>query len=106
MNSADMLPHLERWKHEMDSSVKVCDTYLDPLKLSPESPVYSCIWSLQDALTATVSRLVGDQDAWLSWYANDNDMGAAGRVAMIKGKHRKIRTLKALARAIVDTRDQ
>lgn len=105
MTPAEILPHLKRWQHEMDHAAKVCKTYLDPLKLSPESPVYSCIWSLQDALSVAVGRVVGDQDAWLAWYAADNDMGKNGREAMINGRYRKIRTLKDLARAIVETRE-
>ena len=103
MNSADMLPHLLRWQHEMDGAAKVCDTYLAPLKLSPESPVYSCIWSLQDALTDAVSRVVGDQDSWLSWYANDNEMGAKAMPAGFTGQERPITTLDDLARLIAET---
>ncbi len=102
MTPAEILPHLKRWKHEMDHADKICDTYLDPLKLSPESPVYSCIWSLQDALTVAVGRVVGDRDDWLSWYANDNEMGACGRVAWVNGKPRKIRTLNDLAKLIAE----
>ena len=97
MTTDEILQHLERWKHEMDSAARVCDTYLDPLKLSPESPVYSCIWSLQDALTAAVSRMVGDQVAWLSWYAADNEMGARAMPAGLTGQERPIRTLDDLA---------
>ena len=103
MNPAEILPHLERWRHEMEHADKVCETYLEPLKLAPESPVYSVIWTLQDAMTDAVSRLVGDRDAWLSWYRYDTAMGAKAMEAQISGKTYKVRTLKQLARVIVES---
>jgi len=105
MTPAEMLPILTEWHKAMIDSDAAIAWYLEPLKLSPDSPLYESIWTLQGSMTKTVSKLVGDQDEWLAWYRFDNEMGKAGREAMIDGKYRKVRTLKQLARVIVESRE-
>lgn len=105
MTEAEILPHLTEWHQAMIDSDAAIAWYLEPLKLAPDSPLYESIWNLQSAMTKAVSKLVDDQDEWLAWYRFDNDMGKAGREAMIGGKYRKVRTLKQLARVIVESRE-
>jgi len=48
-----------------------------------------------------VSEIVGDEAGWLSWYANDCDMGAYPKDAVTPGgKTICVKTLRHLARMI------
>ena len=105
MTPADMLPHLERWKATIVQAEVAIAQFIAPLRPIPESALYDIPYRLMDAYTSAVSAQVGDQDEWLSWFWADNEMGRKKLEAMINGKHRKIRTLKDLARAIADTRE-
>ena len=105
MTRADMLPHLQRWQQQMGDSDHACETCLEPLRLSPESPLYAAIWALQGALTAAVAHIVGDhQYNWLSWYAAENEMGHIGLEAGPVNDAKPIRTIEDLAWLIEVTR--
>ena len=106
MTSTEILQHLERWQAVIVQAEADIAQFIVPLRPIPESALYDIPYRLMDAYTSAVSAQVGDQDEWLSWFWADNEMGRRkGLEVMIGGKYRKIRTLKDLARAIVDTRE-
>jgi hypothetical protein len=66
-----------------------------------ESPMYETIWQLFDNYTLALRTLLGDMPnepkyAWMHWFCYDNDMGARGLTAVIKGKLKEIKTLEDL----------
>jgi hypothetical protein len=66
-----------------------------------ESPMYETIWQLFDHYTLALRTLLGDipaepVDAWMHWFCYDNDMGARGLTAGIKGGLKEIKTLEDL----------
>ena len=105
MNASEMLTILTEWRDTLRAAEADIERFIDPLKCSPDSPLYGIPWRLMSAYTKAVSLAVGDQDEWLAWYAADNEMGAKNREVMINGKYRKIKTLRDLACVIVETRE-
>lgn len=64
---------------------------------------FECVYKLADSYTKLVSEKVGDQGAWLDWYANDNGFGAQGLEASSEtnpDKFIKIKTLEDLLEVI------
>lgn len=105
MTPAEMLPILTEWRDTIRKAEADISEYIAPLRPIPESPLYIIPWNLMDAYTRAVSARIGDQFEWLSWYWADNDMGAKAMEAQIDGKTYKVRTLKQLARVIVESRE-
>ena len=105
MTPADMLPILTEWRDTLRAAEADIERFIDPLQCSPDSKLYDIPWRLMNAYTKAVSLAVGDLDEWLAWYASDNEWGAKQREAMVNGKYRKIKTLRDLARVIVETRE-
>lgn len=99
MTKNQLLTALTAWKLQIDRSNQVVEAIIDPLMLSPESPIYAVIWELQGALTRAVAKSVGDEFGWLDWFSAENGMGKrAGECCPGTGKPtRKIKTLKDLA---------
>jgi len=96
--------HLAEWAQNVELTDERMSAMFDALKLQPESPLYAMVWELQDAYTKTMSKLVGDFDGWLSWYRVDNDMGLnKGEAAPFRGKLRKIKNVRDLAKLIVES---
>jgi hypothetical protein len=60
-----------------------------------DGPLYDAIWRGFGNLIAIV-----DQDSWISWYINDNDMGKKGLSVVIDSKKIKVKTVKALLRVM------
>ena len=106
MTAADMLPILKAWAAKITEAESTIERVIRPLKLTPESPLYSTLWGLMDAYTDATAARVGDTDEWLAWYHADNAMGASGHPCKPGHTHvsRKVRTLKGLARLIEESR--
>lgn len=98
MTNTQILTALTAWK--------MLNELIEPLMLSPESPLYSTIWALQGALTRAVAKNVGDAFRWLDWFASENNMGKRAMEACPgTGKPtRKIKTLKDLAWLIEESK--
>ena len=105
MDQKDMLQVLANWRDTIRKADADIERFIDPLKCSPDSPLYDIPWRLMDAYTKAVSLAVGDRDEWLAWYASENEWGARQGEAMVSGKYRRIKTLRDLARVIVETRE-
>ena len=84
---------------------KEADRLLDPLMLSPESPLHAEIWKLQAAYTKAIAELVGDKWDWLEWYRHENDMGRKGHECCPGAGHasRKINNVADLAQLIAES---
>ena len=104
MTPTEILPILTEWRDTIQHAERELDAVLAPLILIPESPLFEIQQRLMDAFTASVAAQVGDQDEWMSWYRFDNDWGKkAFECAPPGGKPRKVRTLRNLARLIVES---
>ena len=101
-----IIPALTEWQQKIKQSDEMLKTLLEPLMLSPESPLYETIWALQVALTRAVAKIVGDQCEWLDWYHAENSMGQSAYEACPgHGKPtRKIKTLDDLAWLIEESK--
>jgi len=98
--------HLSKWEQNVELTDERMSAMFDALKLQPESPLYAMVWELQDAYTKTMSALVGDFDGWLSWYRLDNNMGVNRySAAPFRGKLRKIKNVRDLAKLVIESRD-
>jgi hypothetical protein len=106
MTTNQIIAELIEWRKRITESDQTITDCLEPLMLSPESPLYQTIWSLQGAYTAAVSKIVGDESEWLAWYASDNDMGDRGHEACPGDGHkkRKIKTIVDLATLIQESK--
>lgn len=106
MTNTQILTALTAWKMQIDQSNQVVESIIEPLMLSPESPLYTAIWELQGALIESVAKNVGDTDEWLDWFYAENRMGKRAMEACPDtGKPtRKIKTLKDLAWLIEESR--
>lgn len=106
MTTTQILTTLTAWKMQIDQSNEMIANLIDPLMLSPESPLYSAMWALQGALTKAVAKIVGDNHDWLDWFNAENQMGARSMEACPgTGKPtRKIKTLADLAWLIEESK--
>ena len=106
MTKPKILTELTAWQMQIDQSNKMIDQLITPLMLSPESPLYSAIWSLQGALTMAVAKNVGDESDWMDWFHAENQMGKRAMDACPgTGKPtRKIKTLADLAWLIEESK--
>jgi len=106
MTKDQMIAELTAWRDRIVESDETIENLLEPLQLSPESPLYQTIWSLQGAYTAAVAKVVGDNSEWLDWFASENAMGEKGYEASPKTPHkmRKIKTIADLAKLIEESK--
>jgi hypothetical protein len=102
---AEILPILTEWRDTIRKAEADISEYIAPLRPIPESPLYDIPWRLMDAYTHAVSARIGDQAEWLAWYWADNEMGAKAMELRVAGKTYKVRTLKQLARVIVESQE-
>jgi hypothetical protein len=103
MNKIEKLERLTEWADEIQKADAVIDPISEVLGLSVECPIHQAVWALQAAYTKSVSELVGDQEAWLDWYANENKFGEKGYEAGLKGNTRQIKSLEDLLWVIEET---
>lgn len=96
MTNSEKLAILREWEVQIETADNLIDPITEVLGLSVESPIHTAVWGLQNAYTKAVGKLVGDQAAWLDWYANENDFGRKHMEAGPKGATRHISTLADL----------
>lgn len=61
-----------------------------------ESPLWEEVWATADLLIESVSELIGDDNASLNWYINENGCGAKLLEAGVNGDMRRIGTVEDL----------
>ena len=59
--------------------------------LDPNGPLYDRIWRGFDDILSII-----DPHGWVTWYINDNEMGARGLVAEVGSKKYEVKNLKIL----------
>lgn len=96
MTTSEKLAILREWQDILMQSDARLEPVIEALQLHPESPVCEAVWGMQSAYTNVVSKLVGDEADWLSWYASDNRFGGNAMEAGVQGDLRPIVTLEDL----------
>lgn len=106
MTTDQMIAELTTWRDRIVESDEAIENLLEPLMLSPESPLYQTFWSLQGAYTTSVAKIVGDSDEWLPWFWSENEMGKRGHEACPGTGYpmRKIKTIADLAQLIEESK--
>lgn len=106
MTTDQMIAELTTWRDRIVESDEAIENLLEPLMLSPESPLYQIIWSLQGAYTKATAVIVGDHWEWLDWFASETNMGRNAKgVCPGKGKPRRvIETIADLAWLIEESK--
>lgn len=105
MTKAEKIALLTKWSETITKADATTERMLEPLMISPESPLYQMIWMLQSEYTAAVSALVGDESEWLDWFAAENGMGKCGYEADPGNgfKERKIESIEDLVQLIEES---
>ena len=102
MKAADMTPLLTAWAKRRNDLTAQMDA-LFALVQGSGGPLYEAVWNAWDGYTEALSRLIGDTDNWLEWYAAENRMGLNGlESAPAGGKLREVCTLHGLATLIAE----
>lgn len=102
MTPAEILPHLEAWA-ALNKAIAVQFERLRELTGADcESQLLAPVYAMQNAYTAMVAEKIGDGSEWLFWYELEGHMGRTPMTAQTEpgGPHRRIRTLKQLAKVI------
>lgn len=108
MSRAEILRHLEVWAAQYKANCAAYDGLKAALNISPENQVFDAIFATFDEYTNALEIAFGAAGCgWLSWYCFDNDMGKRAFDACpgSKYKTREVKTLKDLARLIVESRE-
>lgn len=96
MTKMEKLDLLREWSVKMETADILIDPVTKCLGLSVESPIHQAVWTLKDAYTKAVGKLVGDDGDWLDWYADENDFGRKKMEAGPIGDMRPIKDLDDL----------
>lgn len=106
MNQENTVAWLASWQKQHEAVEKLMSDVESSIGLNIDGPLFDVVWKLFDAYTKTVSAQVGDDFGWMEWYQSENDMGARCFEACPGAgcKLRKVKTLKDLARLIVESR--
>jgi hypothetical protein len=96
LTEPEKLALLTEWAEEIQKADATIDQITEVLGLSVECPINTAILALQSAYTRSVSKLVGDEELWLDWYAEENNFGRKKFKAGMEGKTRPIRNVKDL----------
>lgn len=103
----DIMPDLIAWHAAMVEMETQYDALGALVGLSPDCPLANAISRLEGMATDAVARSVDDDGGWLNYYWLECQMGkgmygGGHGLAEIRGKTYHIRTLKQLARVIVE----
>lgn len=97
MIKAEKRAAIHRWHETMSAAIATRDQVDKALGLEPEGPLSTLFDTLMSDLTSEVSRMVGDEVAWLAWYWMENEMGAgAMKVTINYTDTRKVATVDDL----------
>ena len=105
MTAAEITPLLAAWQKRHAELAAQMDALAALTGGTFDGPFFNAVWGAWNDYTATLSRLVGDDKDWLSWFECDNEMGRKGMEASSWTRTIKVRTVKQLAAVIVGSRD-
>lgn len=74
------------------------------LGADPDGPLMHTLWGLSAAYTNTLAQLLGDRLGWMTWFQDENDMGARGMEAWHDHKLSPITTIEHLYALIEESR--
>ena len=106
---AEIVEALTKWR-EMHDRIEKIDANLRPLfgESAFEGEVVGIMWELFGAYTEALAENIGDSardpwnETWLSWYANECDMGRKPMHCTIDGKTIKAtRDLRTIAQIVM-----
>lgn len=103
MNKKQILAELEAWQATQKAMIAQLDALYDLVGCQTENPLPEAAYTLMDAHTDTVARLVGDETGCMQWWVQechygDRPLGAAKG----DGNLRVIKTLKQLSALIAE----
>jgi hypothetical protein len=103
MKVNDMMPMLTAWASRQRELAAQMEALGAVVGERFDGPLYDAVWTTWDSYTDTLSQLIGDNENWLTWYVQENRMGANGlEAAPAGGKPVRVRTLHQLARLIAE----
>ena len=108
MSKEEILRHLEVWSAQHKANRAAYDGLKAVLNISPENQIFDAIFFTFDEYTNALEMAFGIAGhGWLSWFCGDNEMGANAFEATPRSgfKSRKVKTLKDLAKLIVEARE-
>jgi len=108
MDKSEIMHHLEIWAAQYKANRAAYDGLKAVLNIAPENQVFDAIFATFDEYTNALEIAFGAAGCgWLSWYCYENDMGARAFGACPGTGYtlRKVKTLKHLARLIVESRE-
>ena len=104
MTAAEMMPLLTAWASRQRELTAQMEALFKVVGCS-DGPLFEAVWNAWNGYTDTLSRLIGDDQDWLSWYEQENRMGANGfEVTSVSGQKMHVRTLHQLAMLIAEGR--
>lgn len=65
---------LREWQTKMQA-LEARMAELMALTSAVDSPLNEAIWAVQQAYTAAIAELVGDEELWLEWWWHECDLG-------------------------------
>ena len=105
MNKTEKIISKEKILKEIIDGYKKLSAAMDAAEaagcMGADGPLFNAIWEWHDYSLSLI-----DGGGWISWYIYDNNCGANGYLATAgTGQRREIRTVKQLARLIVEWED-
>ena len=105
MNKTEKIIAKEKILKEIIDGYKKLSAAMDAAEaagcMDLDGPLFNAIWEFRDLSLSLI-----DSGGWISWFVYDNNCGANGYKATAgTGQRLKIRTVKQLARLIVEWED-
>lgn len=101
-NKSAILDELKAWEQVQKAMVSKLDALYDLVGCQPENPLPTAVYTLLDAHTGAVARLVGDEFGFMEWWVRECDYGNRPMSAGRGDKMQPIKTLKQLAALIAE----
>ena len=102
MTKKEILTELQAWERVQKAMTAQLDALYDLVGCQPENPLPSAVYTLLDAHTDAIARLVGDTTGAMQWWVIECDYGARPMSAGKGNKMRPIKTVKQLAGLIAE----
>jgi hypothetical protein len=104
MKHSEIVSILQAWMEKHRAVEAQLDKLYAVTYSDPGSPLHDAIYLVMDAHTKAVSRIVGDESEWLTWFEHECEFGERPKEAGWEtGRMTKVRTIKQLARLIERT---
>ena len=102
MTKKEIYTELQAWERVQKGLDAQLDLFYDLTRAQPDSDLLTAIYTLADAYTDAVARIVGDTAGAMEWWARECDFGNYLLSAGKGDKIRPIKTLKQLAGLIAE----